>query len=140
MRPATLLIIEDEARMRRLLELVLKQEGYELLLADSGEEGIRLLNNGGRIDLIVTDLQLGHSSGLDVLEAAKRVLPDVPVLIITGFGTVKSAVEAMQKGAYDYISKPVDLDLLLALLRVWVARSRAQKPADAASASSRAVH
>lgn len=112
MRPATLLIIEDEERMRRLLELVLKQEGYELLLAESGEEGIRLLNNGGRIDLIVTDLQLGHSSGLDVLEAAKRVLPGVPVLIITGFGTVKSAVEAMQKGAYDYISKPVDHDEL----------------------------
>jgi DNA-binding NtrC family response regulator len=112
MRPATLLIIEDEERMRRLLELVLKQEGYELMLADSGEEGIRLLNNGTRIDLIVTDLQLGHSSGLDVLEAAKRVLPGVPVVIITGFGTVKSAVEAMQKGAYDYISKPVDHDEL----------------------------
>jgi two-component system NtrC family response regulator/two-component system response regulator HydG len=116
MRPATLLIIEDEERMRRLLELVLKQEGYELLLADSGEEGIRLLNNSGRIDLIVTDLQLGHSSGLDVLEAAKRVLPGVPVLIITGFGTVKSAVEAMQKGAYDYISKPVDHDELKILI------------------------
>ncbi len=116
MRPATLLIIEDEERMRRLLELVLKQEGYELLLAGSGEEGIRLLNNGGRIDLIVTDLQLGQSSGLDVLETAKRVLPDVPVLIITGFGTVKSAVEAMQKGAYDYISKPVDHDELKILI------------------------
>lgn len=116
MRPATLLIIEDEERMRRLLELVLKQEGYELLLAGSGEEGIRLLNNGGRIDLIVTDLQLGQNSGLDVLEAAKRMLPGVPVLIITGFGTVKSAVEAMQKGAYDYISKPVDHDELKILI------------------------
>jgi DNA-binding NtrC family response regulator len=127
MRPATLLIIEDEQRMRRLLELVLKQEGYELLLADSGEEGIRLLNNGGRIDLIVTDLQLGHSSGLDVLEAAKRALPGVPVLIITGFGTVKSAVEAMQKGAYDYISKPVDHDeLKIVIARALEARRLSQ--------------
>jgi DNA-binding NtrC family response regulator len=127
MRPATLLIIEDEERMRRLLELVLKQEGYELLLADSGEEGIRLLNNGGRIDLIVTDLQLGHSSGLDVLEAAKRALPGVPVLIITGFGTVKSAVEAMQKGAYDYISKPVDHDeLKIVIARALEARRLSQ--------------
>lgn len=127
MRPATLLIIEDEERMRRLLELVLKQEGYELLLADSGEEGIRILNNGGRIDLIVTDLQLGHSSGLDVLEAAKRVLPGVPVLIITGFGTVKSAVEAMQKGAYDYISKPVDHDeLKIVIARALEARRLSQ--------------
>jgi len=127
MRPATLLIIEDEERMRRLLELVLKQEGYDLLLADTGEEGIRLLNHSGRIDLIVTDLQLGRSSGLDVLEAAKRVLPGVPVLIITGFGTIKSAVEAMQKGAYDYISKPVDHDeLKIVIARALEARRLSQ--------------
>lgn len=112
MRPATLLIIEDEERMRRLLELILKQEGYDLVLASSGEEGIRLLTNEHRIDLIITDLQLGASSGLDVLESAQRLRPDVPVLIITGFGTVKSAVDAMRKGAYDYISKPVDHDEL----------------------------
>ena len=108
MRPPILLVIEDEERMRRLLELVLKPEGYELILAKTGEEGIRLLSEVQGIDLIVTDLQLGKSSGLQVLEAAKRALPDVPVLIITGYGTVKSAVEAIQKGAYDYISKPVD--------------------------------
>ncbi len=112
MRPATLLIIEDEERMRRLLELVLKQEGYDLLLANSGEEGIRLLTQDSRIDLIITDLQLGANSGLDVLEAAQRLRAGVPVLIITGFGTVKSAVDAMRKGAYDYISKPVDHDEL----------------------------
>ena len=127
MRPATLLIIEDEERMRRLLELVLRQEGYELLLADSGEDGIRQLNNDSRIDLVVTDLQLGRTSGLDILEAAKRVLPGVPVLIITGFGTVKSAVEAMQKGAYDYISKPVDHDeLKIVIARALEARRLSQ--------------
>ena len=108
MRPPMLLIIEDEERMRRLLELVLKPEGYDLILAKTGEEGIRALSEVQGIDLIVTDLQLGKTSGLNVLEAAKRVLPDVPVLIITGYGTVKSAVEAIKKGAYDYISKPVD--------------------------------
>ncbi|HKW85749.1 MAG TPA: sigma-54 dependent transcriptional regulator [Nitrospiraceae bacterium] len=108
MRPPILLVIEDEERMRRLLELVLKPEGYELILAKTGEEGIRALSEVQGIDLIVTDLQLGKTSGLNVLEAAKRLLPDVPVLIITGYGTVKSAVEAIKKGAYDYISKPVD--------------------------------
>jgi DNA-binding NtrC family response regulator len=108
MRPPTLLIIEDEERMRRLLELVLKPEGYELILVSTGEEGVRLLSESSGIDLIVTDLQLGKTSGLNVLEAAKQMLPDVPVLIITGYGTVKSAVEAMHKGAYDYITKPVD--------------------------------
>jgi len=116
MRPPKLLIIEDEERMRRLFELVLKQEGYDLLLASTGEQGIRTLNEVADLDLIVTDLQLGKQSGLDVLEAAKQALPDVPVLIITGYGTVKSAVEAMKKGAFDYISKPVDNEELKIVL------------------------
>jgi DNA-binding NtrC family response regulator len=116
MHPPTLLLIEDEERMRRLLELVLKPEGYDLIQASSGEEGIRLLTEQPGIDLIVTDLQLGKTSGLEVLEASKRILPDVPVLIITGYGTVKSAVEAMRKGAYDYVSKPVDNEELKILI------------------------
>jgi DNA-binding NtrC family response regulator len=116
MRPPKLLIIEDEERMRRLFELVLKQEGYDLLLASTGEQGIRTLNDVADLDLIVTDLELGNQSGLDVLQAAKQALPDVPVLIITGYGTVKSAVEAMKKGAYDYISKPVDNEELKIVL------------------------
>lgn len=116
MRPPTLLVIEDEERMRRVFELVLKPEGYDLLLTSTAEDGMRTLSEAANIDLIVTDLQLGTLSGLDVLEAAKRALPDVPVLIITGFGTVKSAVEAMQKGAYDYISKPIDNEELKILI------------------------
>ena len=116
MRPPTILLIEDEERMRRLLELVLRPEGYDLILASSGEDGIRALTEQPGIDLIVTDLQLGKTSGLDVLEASKRVLPDVPILIITGYGTVKSAVEAMRKGAYDYVSKPVDNEELKILI------------------------
>ncbi|MGH7208860.1 MAG: sigma-54-dependent transcriptional regulator [Nitrospiraceae bacterium] len=116
MRPPRLLIIEDEERMRRLFELVLKPEGYDLLLASTGEQGIRTLHEVADLDLIVTDLELGKQSGLDVLKAAKRALPDVPVLIITGYGTVKSAVEAMKKGAYDYISKPVDNEELKIVL------------------------
>ena len=102
--------------MRRLLELVLKPEGYDLLLAASGEEGIKLLSEHAELDLILTDLQLGKLSGLDILEEAKKTRPDIPVLIITGYGTVKSAVEAMRKGAYDYISKPVDHDELKILI------------------------
>ena len=108
MHAPTLLIVEDEERMRRLLELVLKPAGYELILADSGTDALRLIKDQAPFDLIVTDLQLGNVSGMDVLEAAKQHMPEVPVLIVTGYGTVKSAVEAMHKGAYDYIAKPVD--------------------------------
>ncbi|HVG01711.1 MAG TPA: sigma-54 dependent transcriptional regulator, partial [Nitrospira sp.] len=119
MHALTLLIVEDEERMRRLFELVLKPAGYDLLWARSGAEAIGLIQDHGSIDMIVTDLQLGGLSGMDVLKAAREHLPDVPVLIVTGYGTVKSAVEAMQKGAYDYISKPVDNDEL----RIVIARA-----------------
>lgn len=113
MRPASILIIEDEERMRRLFELILKSEGYDLVLARTGEEGLQFLSDAPAPDLIITDLQLGPGvTGMQVLEAAKAAFPAVPVLIVTGYGTVKSAVEAMQKGAYDYISKPVDNDEL----------------------------
>ena len=116
MPDATILIIEDEEKMRRLMDLVLRPEGYRLLLADSGEAGLKLLAEGG-IDLILTDLQMGKVSGLDVLERVMRESPDVPVVIITGFGTVKSAVEAMKSGAFDYISKPLDNDELKIIVK-----------------------
>lgn len=113
MHPASILVVEDEARMRRLFELILAAEGYELQLVPDGAAALRALADSPHFDLIITDLQLGPGpTGMDVLDAAKRLLPTVPVLIVTGYGTVKSAVEAMQKGAYDYIAKPIDNDEL----------------------------
>ncbi len=95
-----------------MLELVLKHEDYHLVFAATGDEGIRLIRESGELDLIVTDLQLDRVSGMDVLGVAKKARSGVPVLILTGHGSVKSAVEAMQKGAYDYIAKPVNNDEL----------------------------
>ena len=111
MPESTILIIEDEPRMRSLIDLVLRSEGYRLILAESGEAGLRFADEGG-IDLVLTDWQMGEVSGLDVLEHITKESPGVPVVIITGFGTVKSAVEATKKGAFDYISKPIDNDEL----------------------------
>jgi two-component system response regulator HydG len=116
MADATILIVEDEEKMRRLFDLVLRPEGYRLFQADSGEAGLKLLEEGG-IDLVLTDLQMAKVSGLDVLEHVTRDYPELPVVIITGYGTVKSAVEAMRKGAFDYISKPVDNDELKIVVR-----------------------
>ncbi|HEY3196848.1 MAG TPA: sigma-54 dependent transcriptional regulator [Nitrospirales bacterium] len=107
MPESTILIIEDEERMRRILDLVLRGEGYRLVLADSGEAGIKLVDEGG-IDLVLTDLQMGRAGGFDVLDHVVKEGSEIPVIIITGFGTVKSAVEAIKKGAFDFISKPVD--------------------------------
>src|SRR5213594_5240943 len=107
MADATILIVEDEEKMRRLFDLVLRPEGYHLLQADSGEAALKLLEEGG-VDLVLTDLQMAKVSGLEVLEHVTKDYPELPVVIITGYGTVKSAVEAVKKGAFDYISKPVD--------------------------------
>ncbi|MGQ0810418.1 MAG: sigma-54-dependent transcriptional regulator [Nitrospiraceae bacterium] len=112
MRPPTLLIIDDDPSMRRFFEAVLKKEGYDLLVARTGEEGIQFIRDRPDIDVIVTDLKLGALSGLGILENSKKMLPNVPVIIMTGHGSVQSAVEAMRKGAYDYIVKPVDNDEL----------------------------
>ena len=116
MSESTILIIEDEERMRRILDLVLRAEGYRLVLADSGEEGIKWVDEGG-IDLVLTDLQMGRTGGFDVLDHVAREWPETPVIIITGFGTVKSAVEAIKKGAFDYISKPVDNEELKIIVK-----------------------
>lgn len=130
MPDSTILIIEDEERMRNVLDYVLRPEGYRLVMADSGEAGIRLVEEGG-IDLILTDLQMGQVGGLDVLEHATKKCPDVPVVIITGYGTVKSAVEAIKKGAFDYISKPIDNDeLKIVVKRALDMRRLAQENLD----------
>jgi CheY-like chemotaxis protein len=85
MQAPTLLIVEDEDRMRRLFELVLKPAGYQLLLARSGDEALRLIQDHDALDMIITDLQLGAISGMQVLEAARQQVPDVPVLIVTTY-------------------------------------------------------
>jgi two-component system response regulator HydG len=116
MQDTTILIIDDEEKMRRLMDLVLRSEGYRLLQAESGEAGLKLLDEGG-IDLVLTDIQMGKVSGLEVLAHATREYPDLPVVVITGFGTVKSAVQAMKTGAFDYISKPIDNDELKIIVK-----------------------
>ena len=108
MKP-TILIVEDEARMRRLLELSLGEEGYNTLSADSAEAGLKLAEREPPA-LILTDLKLPGMTGLQLLEAIRRMRADVPVVVMTAYGTVENAVEAMKAGASDYVLKPFSLD------------------------------
>ena len=126
MPESTILIIEDEERMRRILDLVLRAEGYRLILADSAEAGIKYIDDGG-VDLVLTDLQMGRTGGFDVLDHVTKECLEIPVIIITGFGTVRSAVESMKKGAFDYISKPVDNDELKIIVKRALAMQRLQE-------------
>jgi DNA-binding NtrC family response regulator len=106
---ATILIVEDEAKMRRLLELNLADDGFQTLSAGDAETGLKLLQDGP-VDLVLTDLKLPGMNGLDFLAAVKRFQSALPVVVMTAFGSVETAVEAMKAGASDYVLKPFSLD------------------------------
>jgi DNA-binding NtrC family response regulator len=105
---ATILIVEDEAKMRRLLELNLGDDGFTVLSAGDAEAGLNILRKED-VDLVVTDLKLPGMSGLEFLQAAKRTNASLPVVVMTAFGSVETAVEAMKAGASDYVLKPFSL-------------------------------
>jgi len=105
---AAILIVEDEAKMRRLLELNLGEDGFTTFSAGDAESGLKLLRENS-IDLVVTDLKLPGMNGLEFLQAAKRHNASLPVVVMTAYGTVETAVEAMKAGASDYVLKPFSL-------------------------------
>jgi DNA-binding NtrC family response regulator len=104
----TILIVEDEAKMRRLLELNLGDDGFTTLSAEDAETGLELLRENP-VDLILTDLKLPGMNGLEFLHAVKRQNAALPVVVMTAFGSVETAVDAMKAGASDYVLKPFSL-------------------------------
>jgi len=107
-KSAGILIVEDEAKMRRLLELNLGDDGFTTFSAEDAETGLKLLRDNP-IDLVVTDLKLPGMDGLEFLQAVKRQNAALPVVVMTAFGSVETAVEAMKAGASDYVLKPFSL-------------------------------
>ncbi|HTU35450.1 MAG TPA: sigma-54 dependent transcriptional regulator [Candidatus Acidoferrum sp.] len=114
-KPA-ILVVEDEAKMRRLLELQLADEGFVAQTAPDGETGLQMLGKQP-YDLIVTDFKLPGMNGLEFLQSAKRIDAQCPIVIMTAYGTVESAVEAMKAGASDYVLKPFSLAELVLVIR-----------------------
>jgi two-component system response regulator HydG len=117
---AHVLIIDDHDSMREGLELLLRRRGHKTLSADGGERGLGLLEEKGA-DLVITDLKMAKMDGLQVLQSVRERFPDTEVLVITAYGTIEKAVEAMKMGAADFITKPfsseefgVKIDRLLA--------------------------
>jgi len=104
----TVLIIEDEAKMRRLLELNLGEDGFKTLSAGDAETGLKLLDSEP-VHLVLTDLKLPGMNGLEFLTSAKRQNSALPIVVMTAFGSVETAVEAMKAGASDYVLKPFSL-------------------------------
>jgi DNA-binding NtrC family response regulator len=112
----SILVVEDEAKMRRLLELELADQDFHAQTVADAETALKLLNTN-QFDLIVTDLKLPGMSGIEFLQAVKRANAAIPIIIMTAFGTVESAVEAMKIGASDYVLKPFSLAELVLVIR-----------------------
>jgi len=107
----TILLIDDDASLRRVTEYNLSAAGFKVLTAASGREGLRLFGER-RPDLVITDVKLGDMNGLDVLQKVKDQAPETPVVVITAFGSIEMAVEAMKQGAFNFITKPFDRETL----------------------------
>ena len=122
----TILIIEDEAKMRRLLELNLGEDGFKTLSAGDAETALKLLASEP-VHLVLTDLKLPGMSGLEFLQAAKRQNAALPIVVMTAFGSVETAVEAMKAGASDYVLKPFSLAEMRMVVRKELDHSRLQE-------------
>ncbi|HPA52805.1 MAG TPA: sigma-54 dependent transcriptional regulator [Thermoanaerobaculia bacterium] len=112
-----MLLVEDRESLRSMLAETLGGEGYRVEAVATGDEAVRRLSEGRRYALVLTDLKLPGADGLAVLDAALANDPSVPVVLLTGYGTVETAVAAMKRGAADFLNKPVDVDLLLLLVK-----------------------
>src|SRR5215510_7788369 len=105
----SILFIEDEANLRHNLGVLLEGEGYQVVSAEDGAEGIRKLR-GESFDLVITDVVMPEVDGFEVMEYIKDHAPDTVVVAITAYVSAESAIEALRRGAYDYLAKPFDVD------------------------------
>ncbi len=113
---ASILIIDDEKSIRKTLSEILSYEGYKIDEAGDGEEGLKKFSEK-TYDVVLCDIKMPKLDGIEFLDRSKEINPDVPVIMISGHGNIDTAVDAVRKGAFDYISKPPDLNRLLITLR-----------------------
>jgi DNA-binding NtrC family response regulator len=112
----TILIIDDEKNIREGLAAAFEMDGYNVRIAADGKEGLSFIEKGD-IDLVITDLRMPGISGEDVLRKVTTETPGIPVIVLTGHGSIDAAVEAMRNGAYDFLTKPLNLDQLSLIVK-----------------------
>ena len=115
-RRKSILLIDDEDSLRRVVEYNLREEGYDVVSAGSGTEGLQVFQNRP-VDLVLSDVRMPEMDGIDLLARIKAMRPDLPVILLTAHGTITSAIEAMKLGAFDYLTKPFDRDRLKATVQ-----------------------
>jgi two-component system NtrC family response regulator len=125
----TILLAEDQPDMLLGLKQLLQKDGHKILAAERGDAALELIR-ANDIDLVISDVQMPGLSGMQVLEAAHKEFPRLPFIIITGFASIESAIDAIKKGAYDYIVKPFNNDVILLTVARALERKRMQKELD----------
>ncbi len=113
---AKILVIDDQKSIRNTLKDILEYESHEVLLAENGEEGVELFDKN-KFDLVLCDIKMPNMDGMEVLDVIVEKNTDIPVIMISGHGNIDTAVEAIKKGAYDFIEKPLDLNRLLVTVK-----------------------
>ncbi len=113
---AKVLVIDDEKAIRNTLKEVLEYEKHEVDLAEDGDSGLELFGENS-YDVILCDIKMDKMDGIEVLEKIHEITDDIPVIMISGHGNIDTAVEAIKKGAYDFLEKPLDLNRLLITMR-----------------------
>ena len=111
-----ILVVDDDPSLRRVLQVQLEQEGYEVAVTASAQQTLSVLQLR-QFDLVITDLKMPGMSGLELLKHARLQYPNTIIIMLTAFGTVDTAVEAMKAGAYDYLTKPVHQDEMSVVVR-----------------------
>src|SRR6188472_2624508 len=124
MQPAKILVADDEQNLRRVLTALLRREGHDVLQAANGVEAIEHI---GQVDVVITDLRMPGADGMEVLRTASKLHPHVPVIMITAYGSVGQAVEAIKAGAFDYIEKPFEQDSIRAIVEKAIKQAAANQ-------------
>ena len=112
----TILVVDDEKNYTLVMAALLSDEGFNTLTAESGASALTYIENE-ELDLVLTDMTMPGMDGIELLSRVKEARPEIPVVMMTAFGTVEKAVEAMKKGAFDYITKPFKNEELLRIIR-----------------------
>ncbi|MFN7017861.1 MAG: sigma-54-dependent transcriptional regulator, partial [Fimbriimonadales bacterium] len=125
----SILIVDDELNIRRVLERAFTKEGYQVYTAEGGHQALRILEETP-CDLVLTDVVMPDMTGLELLKRARQKYPNLQVILMTAYGTIPMAVEAMRAGAFDFLTKPLEMEVLRKVVRNALQEPTTAKPTE----------
>lgn len=113
---AMILVVDDEPQVADTLRDLLEYEGFKVETAENGRQALDRLTSGHRFDLVITDMKMPEMDGLELLKRIQKLRKNLPVIVLTGYATLKNGLQAIKEGVYDYVSKPFSVDLLISVV------------------------